>query len=99
MTETLRVAVSILRDRTLSDEEKERLLRRQSVEAFGLVATVTAALAATFLAAAAPVAVAEMAGWLDWRGFLAFSLRPAVVVATVAVFAAAPWLRSRLPTN
>lgn len=96
MTRELRGAFAVMADKRLSDDEKEVALRRRSIEVLGMTATLTLALVATFAAAALPVMLTELVGWITWHGFLMFSIHPLVVVATVAGLAALPWVQGKL---
>lgn len=96
MTRALREAFGVMTDKGLTDDEKEVALRRRSILVLGLTVRLTLALAATFAAAALPVALGQWAGWLNWREFLIFSIQPLVVVATIAALAVLPVLQARL---
>jgi len=88
MSVQMRASFALVTDPWLSDKEKERALQSGSVELLREAVKLTAALAMTLAAAALPAILAQHAGWLSPEGFVAFSLRPAILIATVATFAA-----------
>ena len=90
MTRELRAAFGVMAARDMSDDEKEREIQARSIRVLGLTAKLTLALALTFAAAAAPVALAVWADWLTWQGFLIFSIQPLVIVLTVLALSAWP---------
>lgn len=95
MTRELRDAFGVMAAKDLSDDEKEAAIQKGSIRVLGLTSKLTLALAATFGAAALPVALAELAGWLTWRDFLIFSVQPAVVVLTIVALGAWPYVQAR----
>ena len=82
----LRANFAVIGDKSLSDDAKERALRTGSIAMLRATVKLTAALAATFAAAALPVWLGEKLGALSWQGFLWFSLEPLVIVLTIAGF-------------
>lgn len=86
MAAQLRANFAVIGNKAMSDDEKERALRTGSLAVLRETVRLTAALAATCAAAAAPVVLAERAGWLTYQGFVVFSIQPLVVVATIAAF-------------
>ena len=83
----MRRSFAVIADARLSDAEKERALQQGSVELLRQAVKLTAALGAVLACAALPAVLADLTGWISLEGFVAFSLSPAVLIATVAAFA------------
>jgi hypothetical protein len=88
ISQLMRKSFAVVTDSQLSDEEKERALQKGSLELLRDAVKLAGALAATLACAALPAVLAELAGWISLEDFVAFSLRPVVLFATVAAFAA-----------
>ena len=79
----MRSAFGVVGSKTMSDDEKEIALRKQSVEVLLTTTKLTAALIVVFALAYLPIWLGEMAGKITLTGFLYFSIQPWVVIGTV----------------
>lgn len=80
---------AVVANADMDDDAKEAALRAGSITALASAIKLAASLAACIGAALLPVIAAQAGGLLTLTGFIAFSLRLDVILATVAVFAAA----------
>ncbi|MCJ7421783.1 hypothetical protein [Sphingomicrobium astaxanthinifaciens] len=91
----MRTAFAVIGDKALDDEAKEAAVRQTSIALLGKALKLALGLAAVLAAAAIPALLAEAAGWSSMAAFIAFSLDPIVLLATIGVFVALGWLLKR----
>jgi hypothetical protein len=84
----LRSAMQLVSDKSLSDLEKERGIRRAAIDALSQTLGLFARLVIVAALAALPVLLAIALANLDFEAFSAFSLHPAVLVSTVIAIVA-----------
>ena len=88
MLASLNGALAVMRDPAMDDDAKEKAIQRASVRLLGQTVTTSATLALAFGAAAIPAAIGAMTGAFTLDAFVVFSLRPVVLITTIAVFVA-----------
>lgn len=87
MLATMRTSVAVMRDPALDDLAKEKAVQKGSIELLGHLVVVVAMLAVAFGVAAVPALVGSWAGLFGLEQFVAFTLRPDILLGTIAVFA------------
>lgn len=85
---TFRGAAAAMGDKHLDDREKERRIQSATLRAGRETLGLSARLAATLAAAAAPMVVADLTGLAPLGDTLAFAFRPAVLIGTVVALVA-----------
>lgn len=94
MLTQLRGAFAVVGDKAMSDEQKERALRSQSVEVLGTTFRLTIALIVVFAAAYLPIWLGEISGEITFEGFIYYTIQPLVIIGTIiACFAYAYGLK------
>ena len=95
MVAQLRSSFAVLVDSSLDDEAKEKAIRRQSIKVLGTTTRLSLGLAAVFAAAYLPIYLADRTGRIDQYEFVAYSIQPAIVAATLLVCAVWAWAGRR----
>lgn len=75
-----RESMSSIGDAALSDDDRERIMRRGSVALLLAFVSIVLRSAAALAAALLPVAVADWAGWVRWDDAMAYFARVEVIV-------------------
>ncbi|WP_144096346.1 hypothetical protein [Croceicoccus sediminis] len=86
MFAAMRGSFAVMRDPAMDDLAKEKAIQKGSVELLGHLVAVVAMLALAFGVAAVPALIGSWAGLFTFDEFVAFTLRPDVLIATIAVF-------------
>ena len=94
---TFQSAVQVMSDKGLTDLEKEARIRAASMHSGKASILLIARLTAVLFIAAVPVLVALQAGMFALDEFVAFSLKPVVLVITVVVLVALDKVIGMLP--
>lgn len=87
MLATMRGSIAVMRDPAMDDLAKEKAVQKGSIELLGHLVVVIAMLAVAFGVAAIPALIGSWVGLFGLEQFVAFTLRPDVLLATVAAFA------------
>lgn len=87
MFAAMRGSFKVMRDPAMDDLAKEKAIQKGSIELLAHLVAVVAMLALAFGVAAVPALIGSWAGLFSLDEFVAFTLRPDVLVVTIAVFA------------
>lgn len=87
MLASLHRAGAIVRDKAIDDLAKEKAIQSASIALLGETAMTTATLVFAFVIAALPAMLGAALGSFTLDEFAMFSLRPEVLLGTIAIFA------------
>ena len=90
-------ATGVMRDNTLSDDEKEAAVQRDALSMLRASGSIFWRVAATLICAIAPIYVLDLIGFVDAGQVFAFLARPDVIIGASVLVGGGLWWLSRRP--